>query len=229
MFVQIPGATRCKGNNGLHEARCCMLASPIKGEPAGTATHLNGKTGGFDNWFTPSPSYDAPAPTGPQHVKYYRKWKADGTPDTPTMVLEYAPDANPHGDLPHNALPDDKVPDTAPLEWWASHIIHVPAVDTEHVRVTEMVRDFGFLPSDRAIKYAGSIGMDWDGFGIEVVGVEDEYPVVPIAGLPMTVKRDARPKALEDIRAWRRARGMRHQRHPKWYEPAKTVKIPGQS
>ena len=90
----------------------------------------------------------------------------------------------------------------------------IEAADTEHVRVTQMVRDFGFLPSNRAIKFATSIGMDWDGFGIQVVGDEDEYPVVPVDGLPMNVKRHNRPKAIEDIKGWRRERGMRHQIAP---------------
>ena len=83
----------------------------------------------------------------------------------------------------------------------------IDAADTEEIRVQQMVRDFGFLPSDRAIKYATSIGLDWDGFGVEVVGGDEpEAPVVAIDGLPMGVRRE--PRDLTDIRGWRKRRGM---------------------
>ena len=89
----------------------------------------------------------------------------------------------------------------------AGYVVKVEeSADPDEIRVQQMVRDFGFLPSDRAIRYATSIGLDWDGFGIEVVGQVDEYEVVPIEGLPMGVGRERR--TLEDIRGWRARRGM---------------------
>ena len=176
----------CAGPDGdsIHHANCCGYAFPIKGEGVGTATHLNGKTGGFDAWFVPtvdSHEYTGKAgeayPTQTGQTDVSGKWYP--VPYTSVSTAGYTTEV-------------------------------VDAADTEEIRVQQMVRDFGFLPSDRALRYATSIGLDWNGFGVEVVGDTDEYPVVPVDGLPMGVRRTRRPKGIDAIRAWRYGRGQSH-------------------
>ena len=176
-----PGYEPCKGTDNIHQQRCCYLASPIKGEMEPTATHMNGKTGGFDAYFVP---------TVADHTYTGKAGEA-----YPTRTGQ--------ADLSKEQWVEPML--KGPVSVAGYTITKLDAADTEHVRVTEMVRDFGFLPSNRAIRYATSIGLDWDGFGIEQVGETDEYPVVDIEGLPMGVKRERR--TIGDIAGWRQRRG----------------------
>ena len=174
-----PGYKPCHGQDNIHNQRCCYLAVPQDNEDDSTAQRADGK-GGFDAYFVPSVA---------DHTYTGKAGESYPTQTGQTDV------SGKWYETPHT-----------PMSVAGYTVTQVQAADTEHIRVTQMVRDFGFLPSNRAIKYATSIGLDWDGFGVEQVGETDDIPAVSIEGLPMGVTRERRN--LEDIAAWRSRRGM---------------------